>query len=426
VARALLIASNEICYNPRLLKSADCLLARGIEVWVFNGVPGVASPELYADVVASRSWRVHAVDTSKRSLASRINWLTTALASRLARLLWERARVDAALPYVFNRSLVRFPWRTTHFDYIVVNLVDNLPFAARLKTRTGGALIYDSQELFSGQSADTTPEWRQWVKTAEQRHLPDTDIIFTTTQAMADELSRRFPLQQPVVRVRNAPLQSVQREPAATPAGLPLRLIWHGFAVNYSGRGVDLILEALAQCHEPVTLTLQGRLSPAQRELIEANCARLGVLDRVSFAPPAHPERIVESLVGFDAGVIAETGADDNQKVTSSNKLFEYVHAGLCVIAPALPGLVETVGDGVGLLYGVRNATELGSAIDRLASDRVLLRTLRQAARDAAPSMTWQTDFDAAWELAGFGASTRPGQPFDRVESVGLLSDATA
>jgi glycosyltransferase involved in cell wall biosynthesis len=399
--KALLIASNEICYNPRLLKTADCLLEEEFDVFVFNAIVGNAPIDLYQEFVDSRRWHVRALDISKRTWGSRLAWLGSSLVKSASAASWRYARIQAAFPFVLNRSLIRFPWTDEPFDLIVVNLVDNLPFAANLKRRHGGFLIYDSQEYFSGQGSNLSdPLRRTWVHAAERDHLGDVDVVLTTTQVMADRLIERFRLTQPVLRVRNAPLSGAQWSAArgGSPDDDGLKLVWHGFAIHHTGRGVDRLLAAIALCQAKVRLTLQGRISKDERRVILADCERLGLVGRVTFAPPAHPERIVPSLVGHDVGVIAETGGDENQRLTSSNKLFEYIHAGLAVIAPDLPGLAETIAEErVGLLYPADDPRQLALCIDRLAADRTAVDRYRERASRAARDITWRGDFAGVW-----------------------------
>jgi glycosyltransferase involved in cell wall biosynthesis len=399
---ALLIASNEICYNPRLLKMADSLLARNVDVSVFSPVVGLAAADLHAECVASRPWHVQTCDISKRSLASRARWLGTSAISRAALAGWQLVGSHAGFHLIWNRCLVGLSWRRRAHDIVVVNLVDNLPIAARIRQRHGSVLVYDSQELFSGEASTLRdPVKARWVSEAERRYIGEADVVMTTTAILAARLGQQFALARPALRVRNAPLE-------ASPAGKaidephadrPVELIWHGFAVHLTGRGVDLLLDAVARSAAAVRLTLQGRLDDHQRRLIQARCDKLGIVDRVVFAPPAHPERIIESLRPFDIGIIAEPGLDENQRLTSSNKLFEYVHAGLAVVAPALPGLAETVeGEQVGVLYRTADAAALAAAIDRIAGDRNERHALQQQARTAAEHLTWANDFGPVWD----------------------------
>jgi len=399
---ALLIASYEICYNPRLLKIADSLLARDVDVSVFSPVLGIAARDLYDQCVASRSWEVRSLDFSKGSWRSWSRWAATAVISRIALEAWRRGVWRGGFHLGANRALVAFDWAARPFDLVVVNLVDNLPMAARISRRHGSVLMYDSQEWFRGDASSLrAPGRAAWVVEAERRHVTEADVVTTTTNALADRLMETFALRHRPCRLRNAPLQATATRPAggdARPAEGPLRVVWHGLAVHLKGRGVDVLLEALARCRRPVSLTLQGRIDDQQRHLIDARCAELGVADRVRFAPPAHPERVPASLAGHDVGVIAEPGLDENQRLTSSNKLFDYIHAGLAVVAPDLPGLAETVaGDDLGVLYPAGNASALAETIDRLASNIDFRLALQRRAVVAAPCLTWSRDFEPVW-----------------------------
>ena len=408
---ALLIASNEVCYNPRLLKLTDSLLARDVDVSVFSPAVGLAAPDLYRDCVVSRQWDVQTFDISKRSVASRLRWLGTSAVSRAALASWQLLGSHAGFHVIRNRSLAGLRWRRRGYDIVAVNLVDNLPMAARIRQRHGSVLVYDSQELFSGEaSTQRDPVKARWVSEAERRYIRDADVVMTTTAILAARLTQQFALARPALRVRNAPLSAPPGPDAdaGRRAGNPVEIVWHGFAVHLTGRGVDLLLDALAVCTSDVRLTLQGRLDDQQRRLIMTRCAQLGIAERVAFAPPAHPERIVESLTRYDIGVIAEPGLDENQRLTSSNKLFEYVHAGLAVVAPALPGLAETVeGEQVGVLYRTADAPALAAAIDRLAADPEQRSAVRQRASDAAAQLTWANDFVPVWDAVQQALSTR-------------------
>jgi glycosyltransferase involved in cell wall biosynthesis len=227
-------------------------------------------------------------------------------------------------------------------------------------------------------------------------------VVTTTTQLLADRLTAAFDLPRPALRIRNAPLSATTRPRAGDSGGRdaarPVDLVWHGFAVHLTGRGVDVLLEAVSRCRQPVRLTLQGRLSDVERHRIDAECARLRIADKVRFTPPAHPEAIPASLVGYDVGVIAEPGLDENQRLTSSNKLFECIHAGLAVIAPDLPGLAETISaEQVGVLYRAGDADDLAGTIDRIASDAEARSRLRRRSSEAAAEITWSRDFVPVW-----------------------------
>ena len=192
--------------------------------------------------------------------------------------------------------------------------------------------------------------------------------------------------------MKNAPLLF----PAAKEIEV-LQLVWHGMTIFLNNRrGVHLLLEAIALCKSPVALTLQGLINDEQAAILSDYLIRLGIPDKVSVSKPASPGKIVESLLKYDVGLIGETPEEDNQRLTSSNKLFDFINAGLAVIAPDIPGLNETLDEfNVGLKYEAGNVQVMAAAIDQLAMDPSLLNQFKKSSRESARrNLFWEADYD--------------------------------
>ena len=101
---------------------------------------------------------------------------------------------------------------------------------------------------------------------------------------------------------------------------------------------------------------------------------------------PVAPDILVESLAGFDVGLVINRPVTLNDELVLPNKLFEYLMAGLAVVAPRLPAL-EPVLDGVGLTFPAGDVAALAGALEVLAADRELVRTFAATARQRATSI---------------------------------------
>jgi glycosyltransferase involved in cell wall biosynthesis len=113
--------------------------------------------------------------------------------------------------------------------------------------------------------------------------------------------------------------------------------------------------------------------------------SREGLADRVEIAEPVAPDALVEALRGFHVGLVINRPVTRNDLLVLPNKLFEYLMAGVAVVAPALPslrGLIER--EHVGLTFAPGDTDALGAALLRLQDDRELLARLRRRAREAA------------------------------------------
>jgi glycosyltransferase involved in cell wall biosynthesis len=83
-------------------------------------------------------------------------------------------------------------------------------------------------------------------------------------------------------------------------------------------------------------------------------------------------------------GLLFDRPLTRNAELSAPNKLFEYLMAGLAVVAPDLPGLRWLADEGVGVLFEPGSAESFGAALESLAADPERLAALRANARRAA------------------------------------------
>src|SRR5438132_8467125 len=116
------------------------------------------------------------------------------------------------------------------------------------------------------------------------------------------------------------------------------RVIFQGVYVR--DRGLEeLILSAVWYDSAELYLRGYGELEPSLRAIVQ----EMGLEGRVHFLAPAHPARLVESLAGFDVGVVPYRPTTMDHRLCLPNKGFEYLQAGLALAVSALRGLARLV-----------------------------------------------------------------------------------
>ncbi|MNJ97609.1 hypothetical protein D3C87_153610 [compost metagenome] len=384
----LLISISEIYHNPRLIKAADEFHKKGYHVIVNDIILGNVPEETYLKFISSKPWTVNSIDISKRSFRSKLNFYFCSIINVASKLMWRNFRFNFLFEFYLAKGLILFTKKYKP-SIIYTNVIDALPFCIKLRNQSKAKFIFDSQELFSGQYQHSERHLKDWILFAEQANLPKADIILATTGIMGRRIKELYPNARTPIRVRNLPnerenieLKKVQN---------PIQLIWHGYAIYLNSRGIKLLLDGIRLCDAPVILTLQGNVSEEEKSTIKSYLGTAH-LHKIDFKPQAPVGKIVNSILGYDVGVIGEQAENENQLYTSSNKLFDYLHAGLPVVTTEMPGIIETINEGVGLSY--KNAEEFKTLIEKIAQDDNFYTELRKNAFLFAKNNIWGKDFD--------------------------------
>ncbi|HEV7502895.1 MAG TPA: glycosyltransferase, partial [Vicinamibacteria bacterium] len=126
-------------------------------------------------------------------------------------------------------------------------------------------------------------------------------------------------------------------------------------------------------------------------EDLKARAAAEGVADRVTFIDPVPMGELLAVTAGADLGVIPYRNVGLNNFYTSPNKLFEYVAAGVPVVASFFPELKKVVeGLSLGRTFDPDDPSSIAAAVNAILEDPAEHARLRENAARAAPTFTWE------------------------------------
>jgi len=101
-----------------------------------------------------------------------------------------------------------------------------------------------------------------------------------------------------------------------------------------------------------------------------------------------------------DAGVSLDKNKSMNQKFSLPNKIFDYISAGIPVIAGDLPEVTKIVASySCGIIIPEITPNEISQAVSVLHENNDLLRVLKQNAREASSLLTWETESEKVREF---------------------------
>jgi len=249
-------------------------------------------------------------------------------------------------------------------------------------------VVYDAHELWPDRNLRPEPRW--WLLACEWLFVRVADELLTTSPAYADVMASRYRIRKPTV-VRNVP--SFALPPVGDPA--PARLNGRRVAVYFGavtrGRGLEVAIDALREVDD-LELRIVGPDAWGFRELLREQARRSGVDDRVALLEPVPPGGAPALFADADVGLALIEPVCLSYRLTLPNKLFEYMAAGLPVLAsdlPAISALLAESGAGIAV-----ERVDPGSVAAGLRAALAPERNaeLRAAARAAAAVVTWEAE----------------------------------
>ncbi|HNY15656.1 MAG TPA: glycosyltransferase, partial [Bacteroidales bacterium] len=168
-----------------------------------------------------------------------------------------------------------------------------------------------------------------------------------------------------------------------------LLLILQGGGINID-RGGEELIEAVSRL-EKVFLIIAG--SGDVIGLLKEKAIELNSFDRIRFISKLPWEEMMRYTKSSDAGLSLDKDTNLNYHFSLPNKLFDYISAGIPVIAGNLPEVKKIIDENsCGICIPSVSPEEIGKAITRLRDDRILLNNMRLNSVSASESLNWDLE----------------------------------
>jgi glycosyltransferase involved in cell wall biosynthesis len=267
------------------------------------------------------------------------------------------------------------------------------------KLLLGSALVYDSHELWADRNGRSEPRW--WLLACEALFLRISDRNLATSPGHADELARRHRVAPPRV-VRNVAERVAPNGNGATagdrPEGGSPTLVYVGALTTR--RGLEQAIEALPTA-PGLTLRFLGPGAAPYRRLLRELAEQHGVTERLELSPPVAPHEVVTAIAPATAGLALIQPTPRSYALSLPNKLFEYIAAGLPVLASDAPTIRSFVeGNGVGLTTAPEDPTGIARAMLEIVAP-ARNAELRAAVHETASRLTWEREAEGLKQAYG-------------------------
>jgi glycosyltransferase involved in cell wall biosynthesis len=288
-----------------------------------------------------------------------------------------------------------------------------IPVALDLGKRNGAPVVYDARDIYvdAGNLARLPRPVRALVGRWERGWARRANRVITVNRPYAEVMASRWNVELPLI-VLNC---SYRREP---PANRPRRfhealglapetrvVLYHG---GFSrDRGIEQLIDAIPSVPGAVLVLLGYGKLQAELERRAADPALAGCVRLLPAVPPAE---LLDWVAAADVVAMPIQPSTLNHRLTTPNKLFEAMAAGVPVVASDLPGMAGIVREsGAGVLVDPTSPAAIAEALRGvLASEDRRAAMGARALAAAHETYNWERQLDLL--LAEYGRLT--GRPW--------------
>lgn len=237
-----------------------------------------------------------------------------------------------------RRAAMRHSARVYHASDLYV-----LPAMSRAAVTHGSHLVFDSRELYTHVASTTGRPWvRMTWHLVQKRHVRKASAVFTVSDPITQHLGRSYSAADPIVLHNVPPRQIINPGPSLrTLVSAPedAVILLHQGSIQ-KARGCEVLVEAMQHVRGGVLIFLGGGpLKPDLKALVR----RMKLTHCVHFLDPVAPDELLAVTATADVGITLLEDTCLNHRFALPNKLFEYLIAGVPVMASDLPQVAGIV-----------------------------------------------------------------------------------
>ena len=277
-------------------------------------------------------------------------------------------------------------------DLFVANDLDTLLPNFLIKRLRKKNIVYDTHEYFTGvPELEGRPFVRNTWKRIEKWIFPKIKNIITVNDSIAGLYKAEYGKELAVVRnipaLKNNILVKSKKELGIDET--KSMIILQGSGINIH-RGAEEAVLAMQFVNNAVLYIIgDGDVIDILKEIsIEK---KLG--NKVTFIPKQPMERLLQYTVHADIGLTLDKDTNINYRFSLPNKLFDYIHAGVPVLASSLIEVEKIIREyNIGDIIENHDPVHIAEKLNNLLADNKRMNILKENCKFATTILNWEAE----------------------------------
>jgi len=393
MAKILILILGHLCNAPRPQKEAETLANAGHDVTVYGVWFDPALIKRDRQLMHNKKWRFEPIINFQPNQKLQ-NWVTR-IQSRLAREKYIYFGIFSPELLGYGAKAILKAALKAKADLTIVHSESGLWVGNQLLDR-GYRVGVDFEDWFS---EDLLPEARvarpiAQLKALERRLINECTYCLTTSNVLAEALSKAYQAPKPTIIYNAFPWaersqidgQIRDRKNLDVPS-----IHWFSQTIG-QGRGLETLFQSLPYIKYPIEIHLRGNYPESSRLWLESLVPDEW-RDRLFIHPIVPNNELLSRIAEHDIGLALEVNDISSRNLTITNKFFQYLQAGLAIIATDTDGQSEVLSQypEIGDVITSNNAIVLAKTINQLVENsNKLIYMKKSALLIAQDKLNWE------------------------------------
>ncbi len=277
-------------------------------------------------------------------------------------------------------------------DLYVSNDLDTLLSNYLISKLKNKPLVYDSHEYFTEVPELVNRKKVQNIwKRIEKWIFPKLKDVITVNDSIADLFEKQYGIRPEVVR-NIAPGIKIESLKTRDDLGLPNDkqiLILQGSGINIQ-RGAEEMVEAMQYIEGAVLLIVGGG---DVISILKQMSKDFNLQEKIIFMPKQPYEHLFNLTNNANIGLTLDKDTNINYRFSLPNKLFDYIQAGLPVIASPLVEVKKIIDRyKIGDFIPSHNPKDIADKINEVLANQELIATWKKNVNFAASQLSWESE----------------------------------